>query len=92
MRTADDGELTRFVELFAAGSMVAFEVDVIDYEWHQGWSVLIQGRMERVAAPEELHRLHAVWPRPWAGGTRDVVTRVTPVEVTGRRLGPDADL
>ena len=92
LRTADDGELTRFVELFAAGSMVAFEVDEIDYEWHQGWSVLVQGRIERVSAPEELHRLHAAWPRPWAGGTRDVVTRVTPVEVTGRRLGPDADL
>lgn len=92
LRTTDGTELARFVELFGAGSLMAFEVDEIDYEWHQGWSVLVQGRIERVSAPDELHRLHAAWPRPWAGGTRDVVTRVTPVEVTGRRVGPDADL
>jgi len=92
LRTTEDAELTRFVEMFAAGSLVAFEVDEIDYEWHGGWSVLIEGRIERVDAPEELHRLHDVWPRPWVSGTRDVVARVTPGEVTGRRLGPDSTL
>ena len=92
LRTTEDTELTRFVEMFAAGSLVAFEVDEIDYEWHNGWSVLIEGRIERVDAPEELHRLRDVWPRPWAGGRREVVARVTPGEVTGRRLGPDSTL
>ena len=92
LRTTEDAELTRFVEMFAAGSLVAFEVDEIDYEWHNGWSVLIEGRIERVDAPEELHRLHDVCPRPWVCGTRDVVARVTPGEVTGRRVGPDATL
>ena len=92
LRTTEDAELTRFVEMFAGGSLVAFEVDEIDYEWHHGWSVLIEGRIERVDAPDELRRLHDAWPRPWAGGTRDVVARVTPGEVTGRRLGPDSTL
>jgi uncharacterized protein len=92
LRTTEDAELARFVEMFAVGALVAFEVDEIDYEWHQGWSVLIEGRIERVDAPDELRRLHDAWPRPWAGGTRDVVARVTPGEVTGRRLGPDSTL
>jgi nitroimidazol reductase NimA-like FMN-containing flavoprotein (pyridoxamine 5'-phosphate oxidase superfamily) len=87
LRTADDAELARFIEMFAVGSLVAFEVDEIDYEWHQGWSVLIEGRIERVDDPDERRRLHAVWPRPWAGGTRDLLARVTPIGVTGRRLG-----
>ena len=78
LRTSEDAELTRFVEMFADGSLIAFEV--------------IEGRIERVDAPEELHRLHDVWPRPWVSGTRDVVARVTPGEVTGRRLGPDSTL
>ena len=78
--------------MFAAGSLVAFEVDEIDYEWHNGWSVLIEGRIERVDDVEQLHRLHAAWPRPWVDGARNVVARVTPREITGRRLGPDATL
>ena len=89
LRTSDDAELARFVELFGAGSLLAFEVDEIDYEWHHGWSVLVEGRVETVEDPEELRRLHAVWPRPWAAGERNRMIRVTPVAVTGRRLGPD---
>ena len=92
LRTTEDAELTRFVEMFAAGSLVAFEVDEIDYEWHHGWSVLIEGRIERVEEAEQLHRLHAAWPRPWVDGARNVVARVTPREITGQRLGPDATL
>jgi nitroimidazol reductase NimA-like FMN-containing flavoprotein (pyridoxamine 5'-phosphate oxidase superfamily) len=89
LRTTDGTELARFVELFGAGSLMAFEVDEIDYEWHQGWSVLVEGRVEKVDDPDELHRLHAAWPRPWASGARNLMIRVTPVAVTGRQLGPD---
>lgn len=87
VRTTDESELARFVELFAAGSLVAFEVDEIDYETYQGWSVLLSGQLEPVDRPDELRALHAVWPRPWASGTRNLMVRVTPTEVTGRRLG-----
>ena len=38
---AEESELARFVELFAAGARVAFEVDEIDSGWEVGWSVLI---------------------------------------------------
>ena len=89
LRTTDGTELARFVELFGAGSLMAFEVDEIDYEWHEGWSVLVEGRVETVDDPDELHRLHAAWPRPWASGARNLMVRVTPVAVTGRQLGPD---
>src|SRR6476619_1644716 len=85
LRTAEDSELARFIELFSAGGLVACEVDEVDYEWHQGWSVMIEGQIARVDAPEERKRLHAVWPRPWADGRRGLLARVTPVEVTGRR-------
>ena len=67
-----------------AGTAALFE---IDYEWQQGWSVLIGGQIARVDRPEERRKLHALWPRPWADGRRDLLARVTPVEVTGRRLG-----
>ncbi len=86
VRTTDESELARFVELFAAGSLVAFEVDEIDYETYQGWSVLLSGQLEQVDRADELRALHAVWPRPWASGTRNLMVRVTPTEVTGRRL------
>ena len=89
LRTTDGTELARFVELFGAGSLMAFEVDEIDYEWHEGWSVLVEGRVETVDDPDALHRLHAAWPRPWASGARNLMVRVTPVAVTGRQLGPD---
>jgi nitroimidazol reductase NimA-like FMN-containing flavoprotein (pyridoxamine 5'-phosphate oxidase superfamily) len=89
LRTTDGTELARFVELFGAGSLMAFEVDEIDYGWQTGWSVLVEGRAEGVDDPDELHRLHAAWPRPWASGDRNLMIRVTPVAVTGRQLGPD---
>ena len=87
LRTTDDSELARFVDLFAEGAMIAFEVDEIDYEWHTGWSVLIEARAEVVDDPAELHRLHGVWPRPWASGDRNRMIRLTPIAVTGRRIG-----
>lgn len=89
LRTSRSSELASFVELFAAGALVAFEVDHIDYEQHQGWSVLINGHVSPVEGPEELSRLHRTrFPRPWAGGDREVLLRITPVEVTGRTVAP----
>ena len=88
VRTARRSELARFTELFAAGALVAFEVDHIDYDWHQGWSVLINGYVSPVYRPDELSRLKRFRsPRSWAGGERDLLVRISPVEVTGRRLG-----
>lgn len=62
-----------------AGREVAFEVDEIDAERHEGWSVLVRGRCERQerAADE---------PHPWATGSRVLGLRITVRSLTGRRI------
>jgi nitroimidazol reductase NimA-like FMN-containing flavoprotein (pyridoxamine 5'-phosphate oxidase superfamily) len=70
-----------------ADEQVALEVDHIDEALCQGWSVLVRGPAHRVAHPAELRRLQedaVVWP--WAGGEREVYVRITPREITGRRI------
>jgi nitroimidazol reductase NimA-like FMN-containing flavoprotein (pyridoxamine 5'-phosphate oxidase superfamily) len=84
LRTSAGSELALFEELFAAGSLVAFEVDQVDHRVHHGWSVLMDGHL----APVEPDRGETiVAPHPWAGGRRDVLIRFSPVTVTGRELG-----
>jgi nitroimidazol reductase NimA-like FMN-containing flavoprotein (pyridoxamine 5'-phosphate oxidase superfamily) len=86
LRTSEDSELARFIQLFSDGALVAFEVDEIDFGWEEGWSILIGGRIERIDSPDERERLHAVWPRPWAPGERNLLARVRAVEITGRAI------
>ena len=72
------------------GPMVAFEVDHVDYDRHQGWSVLAVGPLSRVDDAADLERVARAWsPRPWAAGDREVVLRVVVERLTGRRLGDD---
>lgn len=88
VRTDRESELARCVALFSDGTGVAFEIDHVDYETHSGWSVLVGGRISEVDDAEQLRRIENAWsPRPWAPGPRDLLVRITPVEVTGRRLG-----
>jgi uncharacterized protein len=69
---------------------LAFEIDHIDYESHQGWSVVVNGRGSLVEDDAELDDLRGGGqPRPWASGARNLLLRLTPQEVTGRRLGND---
>src|SRR5688500_5007952 len=62
---------------------VAFEVDDFDEFNECGWSVLVQGTAEYDDSDE-------LWPddrpRPWAEGTRNLVVRIRPRLITGRRL------
>jgi hypothetical protein len=72
----------------ATDSLIAFQVDHVDYEYHRGWSVLATGRAQVVERPEELDHIRAVWPpRPWAGGTRELYIRLAWDELSGRQLG-----
>lgn len=92
LRTAEGSELVRMVDAASPDgrTLVAFEVDHIDYDRHQGWSVLLVGVPRRVQEAGELDRIARQWsPRPWAGGDRDVVLRIEGVELSGRRLGTD---
>lgn len=70
------------------GSVIAFEVDHVDYSDQRGWSVLAVGPGQRVEDAEELALIKRTWdPRPWAAGTRPLYVRLAWTELTGRRLG-----
>lgn len=69
------------------GSVVAFEVDQIDPEAGQGWSVVVTGRASEVRDALKLNRLRDLPLRPWVGGQLDHFI-VIPIElVDGRRIG-----
>lgn len=69
---------------------LAFEIDHLDYEKHQGWSVVAVGRAARVDNPDELVDIRHSWePRPWASGQRNLCIKLRWRELTGRRLGED---
>lgn len=71
---------------------VAFEVDDIDEERQEGWSVLVQGVgrdvTEGVDAWSERLRSHEL--HPWAGGERRHWIAIASPRITGRRLRHDA--
>jgi hypothetical protein len=68
--------------------LVAFEVDDVDMELHQAWRVLMGGHVGLAESRQkEADRLEEVrTPRPWVGGDREKLVRITPVEVIGRRI------
>lgn len=69
---------------------VAFEIDNIDYEKHQGWSVVAIGRAEIVEDPAEVAAIRHSWdPRPWAAGQRNLYMKVVWRDLSGRRVGED---
>lgn len=83
---------TPYSELGTYGwnSDLAFEIDHIDYERHQGWSVVAIGRAELVEDPDELREIRAHWdPSPWAGGRRHLYVRLRWRDISGRRIGSD---
>ena len=71
----------------ADGAVVAFQVDRLDPEAHDGWSVTVVGRAEQVSDPALRVRVQAELA-PWADGARDSVVRISLEQVTGRRLIP----
>jgi uncharacterized protein len=69
---------------------LAFEVDDLDYETHQGSSVVALGRARVVQDPEEIAAIRAAWePSPWAGGSRNLYVKLVWRELTGRRVGDE---
>ncbi|HET7355235.1 MAG TPA: pyridoxamine 5'-phosphate oxidase family protein [Nocardioidaceae bacterium] len=85
-RTTPYSELGRF----GPGNALAFEVDHIDYEHQQGWSVVALGRCEVVDEPAVLRRIRSTWdPGPWVGGQRHLYLRLRWHSLTGRVVGRD---
>ncbi|MFI6737222.1 pyridoxamine 5'-phosphate oxidase family protein [Nonomuraea sp. NPDC050451] len=65
---------------------IGFEVDRIDEDRHEGWSVLIQGPAHHMP-PDEAATVADVGVTPWAGGERALYIRIVPHRITGRRVG-----
>ncbi|GAB3164111.1 pyridoxamine 5'-phosphate oxidase family protein [Microbispora hainanensis] len=64
-----------------ADFMVAFEVDHIDESTREGWSVLVRGGAHHITGDVDKDAVES-----WAGGDRPLYIRISPNEVTGRRI------
>ncbi|WP_344588829.1 pyridoxamine 5'-phosphate oxidase family protein [Actinomadura vinacea] len=86
-RTSLEGRLTHSLATAMTGAAVriAFEVDDIDAERHEGWSVLLRGGGHLLPDHE---RPPAATVQPWPGGERPVYIRLAPQEISGRHLRP----
>ncbi|GAA4208829.1 hypothetical protein GCM10022252_74540 [Streptosporangium oxazolinicum] len=65
---------------------IAFEIDRIDDANREGWSVLIRGGVHHVSTAEEQAAVIALSVQPWAGGDRELYVKITPTDITGRRI------
>jgi transcriptional regulator with XRE-family HTH domain len=65
---------------------VSFDVDHLDEALGEGWSVLLTGTAAVISDASELSHAQALDIEPWAGGNRDLYVRLSPTEITGRRI------
>lgn len=65
---------------------VAFGVDHVDGTFQQGWNVTVTGSTSAVDDPETAAALAGHRPRPWAPGERDLLVRLSPRTIEGRRV------
>jgi nitroimidazol reductase NimA-like FMN-containing flavoprotein (pyridoxamine 5'-phosphate oxidase superfamily) len=80
-RTGEGGKLRAAL----CRTIVAFEVDHTDPIRAEGWSVLVVGMAEPVAADSTPVSGSAA-PTPWAGGARQHLVRIRPEVISGRRV------
>jgi transcriptional regulator with XRE-family HTH domain len=65
---------------------VSFDVDHLDDALGEGWSVLVTGTASVVTSAAEVSRMRGLGIEPWAGGERETYIRLSPKEITGRRI------
>jgi len=68
---------------------IGFEIDQIDSQQSESWSVLVRGGGREVPledVPDLLKLMHEDLPRPWAEGVHNHWLAIKIVSVTGRRL------
>lgn len=70
----------------SVNALVAFEIDGVDFVYHEGWSVLVTGRSSHVTDPNELDLLGRIPLAPWAGEHRDCFVRIPIDDISGRRI------
>ncbi len=87
-RTAFGGPMDEGLRTGIEGAefTIAFEVDRIDDPNREAWSVLIRGGLHHVSSDEERAAVTPAGVEPWAGGERELYVRITPSEITGRRI------
>jgi hypothetical protein len=80
VRTSAEGVLAQYAD----GAELLFEVDLVDEERWNGWSVIARGRgrVENVGPGPG-----TVPVRPWAAGDRSCEVRLTWERVSGRKVG-----
>ena len=69
-----------------ASPAVCFQIDAIDPATRTGWSVLVKGRATEITHPDDLRRVEDLTLGYWTVATRPNWIRITPREVTGRRI------
>jgi transcriptional regulator with XRE-family HTH domain len=65
---------------------VSFDVDHLDEDLAEGWSVLLTGTASVITDPAELERAGSLGIDPWAGGDRPIFVRLHASQVTGRAI------
>ena len=86
-RTSPYGVLSELIR----PTNVAFEVDELDQQLRTGWSVVVRGRAQAVAEPQELTDLWSIKGLvPWASGIRGLFIRITPTRISGRTVSGDS--
>ncbi|SDB84210.1 Nitroimidazol reductase NimA, pyridoxamine 5'-phosphate oxidase superfamily [Raineyella antarctica] len=79
-RTSRDSVLADLAE----GREVAFQVDDVDVETGNGWSVMAQGESATPKPGPELDELEKDGPEPWAIGDRDLLITLRVRQISGR--------
>jgi uncharacterized protein len=67
-------------------SYAAFEIDSADFMYHEGWTVLVQGRSSHVVDPADVITLARVCAAPWVDDARDSFVRIRLDQVRGERI------
>lgn len=79
-RSSPDSELAELAE----GREVAFQIDDVDVETGNAWSVLVRGVSGRPQAGPEAEASPGRSPQPWAPGERDLYLSIRVDEISGR--------
>jgi nitroimidazol reductase NimA-like FMN-containing flavoprotein (pyridoxamine 5'-phosphate oxidase superfamily) len=87
-RTAQDSTIGEDLRTGIAHAeyKVAFEIDQIDPQAREGWSVLVQGSAHHVDTEAERAAVVNAGVEPWPDGEREHFIRVIPTRITGRRI------
>ena len=74
------------LDLLTADPRVAVEVDGIDLERRDGWSVVVTGRVEELGG-DDLLAAQDLGLQPWTIGDKARWFRLVPLQVSGRGIG-----